>query len=202
MTGMIEPGTEVWLSPASNPRRKLRWTWELARDADTGSLVGVNTGLANAIVAEALKNQALSIALAPRSIRREIRYRQRSRVDFLFQDRDGRRCFLEVKSVTLRRSSHPPHIAEFPDVATARGTRHLQDLTTVCEAGDRAILLYLVQRMDCSAMQIAEDIDPTYAQAADHARRVGVEFLAVASILSTQGIAVGGPLSVQIGQVT
>ncbi len=202
MTGMVEPGTEVWLSPASNPRRKLRWTWELVRDTATDSLVGVNTGLANAIVAEGLQKQALGRALAARSIRREVRYGKRSRVDFLFEDQDGRRCFLEVKSVTLRRSLHPPHIAEFPDAVTARGARHLQDLATVCEGGDRAILLYLVQRMDCSAMRIAADIDPTYAEAAYHACRIGVEFLAVASTLSIQGIAVSGPLPVQIGQAT
>ncbi len=202
MTGMVEPGTEVWLSPTSDPRRKLRWTWELARDAATDSLVGVNTGLANAIVAEALQKQTLGTALAARSIRREARYGERSRVDFLLEDRDGRRCFLEVKSVTLRRSLHPPHIAEFPDAVTARGARHLQDLAAVCEGGDRAVLLYLVQRMDCSAVRMAADIDPTYAEAADRARRVGVEFFAVASTLSTRGIAVSGPLPVQIGQAT
>jgi len=202
MAGLAEPGSEVWLSPATNPKRKLQWTWELVADAVTGSLVGVNTGLANTVVAEALERQALGTALAARSIRREVRYGDRSRVDFLLEDPDGRSCFLEVKSVTLRRSAQAPHAAEFPDAVTARGARHLRDLAAVCDAGDRAVLLYLVQRMDCTVVRLAADIDPAYAAAAGHAQRSGVEFLATACTLSPDGIAVGGPLPVEIGQAT
>ncbi|HCS71889.1 MAG TPA: DNA/RNA nuclease SfsA, partial [Rhodospirillaceae bacterium] len=49
MLSVNEPGAEVWISPAANPDRKLKWTWELIRIGET--LVGINTALPNAIVA-------------------------------------------------------------------------------------------------------------------------------------------------------
>ena len=52
MLGLDTPGSEVWLSPARNPARKLRYTFELIRVG--GGLVGINTGHPNALVAEAV----------------------------------------------------------------------------------------------------------------------------------------------------
>ena len=198
MAGLVEPGAEVWLSPAANPKRKLQWTWELVRDAATGSLVGINTGRANAVVEEALRSGLADPALAASTIRREVRYGDGSRVDFLLTAEDGRRCYVEVKSVTLRRSLSPPHIGEFPDAVTARGTRHLRELSAVCAAGDRAVLLYLVQREDCQTVRVAADIDPAYAKAARAAREAGVEFRALGCLISPGGIAAAAPLPVEI----
>ncbi|MCY3829601.1 MAG: DNA/RNA nuclease SfsA [Rhodospirillaceae bacterium] len=198
MAGLAEPGAEVWLSPAAGPKRKLRWTWELVRDAETGSPVGINTGRANAIVEEALRAGRADPALAGAAIRREVRYGSGSRVDFLLTPAAGPPCHLEVKSVTLRRSQAPPHIGEFPDAATARGARHLRELAAVCRAGGRAMLLYLVQREDCAAVRIAADIDPAYAAAAAAARDAGVEFRALGCRVSAGGIAAAGPLPVGI----
>ena len=198
MAGLAEPGAEVWLSPAANPKRKLQWTWELVRDAATGSLVGINTGRANAVAEEALRSGLAGPALAASTIRREVRYGDGSRVDFLLTSEDGRRCYVEVKSVTLRRSLAPPHIGEFPDAVTARGTRHLRELASVCAAGDRAVLLYLVQREDCETVRVAADIDPAYATAASAAREAGVEFRALGCRISPGGIAAAAPLPVEI----
>ena len=198
MAGLAEPGTEVWLSPAANPKRKLQWTWELVRDAATGSLVGINTGRANAVAEEALRSGLADPALAASTIRREVRYGDGSRVDFLLTSEDGRRCYVEVKSVTLRRSLAPPHIGEFPDAVTARGTRHLRELASVCVAEDRAVLLYLVQREDCETVRVAADIDPAYATAASAAREAGVEFRALGCRISPGGIAAAAPLPVEI----
>ena len=198
MAGLAEPGAEVWLSPAANPKRKLQWTWELVRDAATGSLVGINTGRANAVAEEALRSGLADPALAASTIRREVRYGDGSRVDFLLTSEDGRRCYLEVKSVTLRRSLSPPHVGEFPDAVTMRGARHLRELASVCAAGDRAVLLYLVQREDCETVRVAADIDPAYATAASAAREAGVEFRALGCRISPGGIAAAAPLPVEI----
>ena len=198
MAGLAEPGAEVWLSPAANPNRKLQWTWELVRDAATGSLVGINTGRANAVVEEALEAGLADPALAASTIRREVRYGDSSRVDFLLTSEDGRQCYVEVKSVTLRRSLSPPHIGEFPDAVTMRGARHLRELASVCAAGDRAMLLYLVQREDCQTVRVAADIDPAYAAAATAAHSTGVEFRAIGCRISPGGIAAAGPLPVEI----
>ena len=197
MAGLAEPGAEVWLSPAASPKRKLPWTWELVRDADTAGLVGINTGRANAVAEEALRAGQADPELAGAAIRREVPYGSGSRVDFLLTPESGPPCHLEVKSVTLRRSPAPPHVGEFPDAVTARGARHLRNLASVCEAGGRAVLLYLVQREDCASVRIAADIDPAYAEAATAARAAGVEFRAVRCRISPRGIAVAGPLPVE-----
>ncbi len=197
MAGLAAPGAEVWLSPAANPKRKLQWTWELVLDAATGSLVGINTGRANAIVEEALKSGRVASVPAGSTIRREVRYGTGSRVDFVLTPEAGPPCHLEVKSVTLRRSQAAPHVGEFPDAVTARGARHLRDLASVCAAGGRATLLYLVQREDCAAVRLAADIDPAYAEAAGAAHAAGVAFHAVSCRISPRGIAAAGPLPVE-----
>ena len=68
-------------------------------------------------------------------------------------------------------------LAEFPDSVTARGAKHLDDLTEVVRAGGRAVMLYLLQRTDCDHFGIATDIDPTYAAKWAEARRQDVDIL-------------------------
>ena len=53
MESVNEPGAEVWLSPARNPDRKLKYTWEMIKIGK--SLVGINTSLPNMIVSEAIE---------------------------------------------------------------------------------------------------------------------------------------------------
>ena len=60
--------------------------------------------------------------------------------------RDGRPdAYVEVKNVHLSRA---PGLAEFPDSVTARGARHLDELSAMVAAGHRAVMVYLVQRGD------------------------------------------------------
>ncbi|GAB4357867.1 MAG: DNA/RNA nuclease SfsA [Kiloniellaceae bacterium] len=187
MLGLAEPGAPVWLSPADNPARKLRYSWELveAAGASGTALVGINTGRANALVAEALAAGRVAELAGYPGLRREVRYGARSRVDFLLEG-DGRPpCYLEVKSVTLRRAGDT---AEFPDAVTARGARHLAELAAVAREGARAVLFFLVQRGDCARVAAAADIDPAYAAALKAAREQGVEVLCYNCNLSPEGI--------------
>jgi sugar fermentation stimulation protein A len=170
MMGVQEPGAEVWLSPARNPKRKLRYSWEMIRVGET--LVGVNTGHPNRIVEEALRDGRVAELTGYANIRREVRYGRNSRIDLLLEG-DGAPCYVEIKSVTLRRGDQ----AAFPDAVTARGTKHLGELSEVVRGGGRAVMFYLVQREDCAAFTVAGDIDPAYAEALTAARAAGVEVL-------------------------
>lgn len=190
MAGLAEPGAEVWLSPANNPKRKLKWTWELVRDSMTGGLVGIQTNRANTIVEDALQAGLVDPSLRFDRLRREVKYGTGSRVDFLLETDNGPPCYLEVKSVTLRRSLHPPHHAEFPDAVTARGARHLQELAIVRKDGARAVLIYLVQRNDCDSVGLAADIDPAYAAAAREALSSGVEMFGLQCAVTPEEIVV------------
>jgi sugar fermentation stimulation protein A len=82
-----------------------------------------------------------------------------------------------VKNVTLKRESGPDYPVEFPDAVTARGTKHLLELSERVREGDRAVMMYLVQRDDADRFALADDIDPTYAEAFEQATAVGVEAL-------------------------
>ncbi len=172
MMGLKEPGAEAWLSPARNPKRKLKYTWELVRSGD--GLVGINTSLPNAIVSEAINGGAIAELAGYDTLRREVKYGKNSRIDILLESEDRAPCYVEIKSVTLKRENG---LAEFPDAVTARGTKHLGELSDMVADGGRAVMLYLVQREDCGRFAIAEDIDPTYASALNAARAAGVETL-------------------------
>ena len=111
-------------------------------------------------------------------MRPEVRYGAASRVDFLLTGPDRPPAYVEVKNVHLRREGD---WAEFPDSVTARGARHLAELAAVAAAGQRAVMLYLVQRTDCGRFRLAADLDPTYARAFAAARAAGVEAIAHAT---------------------
>ncbi len=189
MHGVAEPGSEVWLSRAANPNRKLKYTWELVRVGR--HLVGINSGVPNALAAEAIAQGWIPELAGYAELRREVKYGTRSRVDLLLENAGRPRCFVEVKNVHLKRRRG---VAEFPDAVTARGTKHLGELAKVAAAGDRAVMLYLVQRGDCDRFALADDIDPVYAEALATARAGGVEALVYACKISRRAIRVERPL--------
>lgn len=189
MLGLHEPGSEVWLSPARNPARKLRYSWELV--AADGALVGINTGHPNGLVAEAIASGAIAELAGYAEARREVKYGRNSRIDLLLTGNGRPDCYVEVKNVHLCRE---PGLAEFPDSVTARGAKHLIELSDMVAAGYRAVMVYLVQRGDCDRFAIAGDIDPKYKETLDVALEAGVEAICYACRVSTTGIEVDRPL--------
>jgi len=192
MLGLAEPGSEVWLSPSRNPARKLKYSWELLRVGD--SLVGINTALPNGIVAEAIEGGFIPELAGYASLRREVKYGRNSRIDILLED-DGRPpCYVEVKNVHLKRRGG----AEFPDSVTARGAKHLVEMSDMVAEGKRAVMVYLVQREDCDSFAIAGDLDPTYAETWKAARAAGVEAICYSCKLTITSITLDRALPVHL----
>jgi len=171
MLGLNTPGLPAWLSRSDDPKRKLAHTLELV-EAD-GGLVGINTLHPNRLTAEALAADAIPELTGYHSHRREVRYGEASRVDFVLEGAQGR-CWLEVKNCHLMRGEG---LAEFPDCVAARSLRHLKELTHMVELGDRAVMLFVIQRMDCDRFAAAADLDPAYAAGLGAAAAAGVEVL-------------------------
>jgi sugar fermentation stimulation protein A len=192
MTGLAEPGMEVWVSRSDNPKRKLAYSWELVRVGR--HLVGVNTSLTNRIAEEAIAAGNISELAGYSSHRREVAYGKKSRIDFLLESEGRPECWVEIKNVNLKRTT----LAEFPDAVTARGTKHLHELTDAVTQGARAVMLYVVQRRDCKAFAIAADIDPAYAAALSEARSKGVETLCYVCTIRRDGIKLDSPLPLAI----
>lgn len=195
MESVKEPGAEVWLSPARNPDRKLRYTWEMIRIGDT--LVGINTSLPNLIVSEAIENGTVRELQGYASLRREVKYGKNSRIDILLEDDAKPKCYVEVKNTTMRRDLNAGPV-EFPDAVTSRGAKHLVELSDMVAEGHRAVMFYLVQREDAEAFTVAGDIDPAYAEGLAAAMKAGVEVVCYACRLSPEEIAVTRPIKVQL----
>jgi sugar fermentation stimulation protein A len=183
MLGLNTPGLAAWLSKSDDPKRKLAHTLELV-EAD-GGFVGINTLHPNRIVAEALAAEAIPEVAGYDVHRREVRYGVNSRVDFLLQHPDRPPCWLEVKNVHLRRAGS---LAEFPDCVAARSLKHLRELSAMVEAGERAVMLFVIQRTDCDAFEACADLDPAYAKGLKEAAANGVEVLAYRCAITETGV--------------
>ncbi|MBT8409334.1 MAG: DNA/RNA nuclease SfsA [Alphaproteobacteria bacterium] len=193
MMGLAEPGSLVWVEPNDDPRKKLKFGWRLAELAG-GHLACVDTGLANRVVAEALAARAIPALAGYGTHRAEVRFGEKSRVDFLLTEAGRPDAYVEVKSVTLCREAD---WAEFPDSVTARGARHLEDLARMVADGHRAVMLYLIQRTDCARFRLAADLDPAYAEAFARATAEGVEVLCHEAQITPDGLHIGGALEAQ-----
>ncbi|SHI03102.1 DNA/RNA nuclease SfsA [Marivita hallyeonensis] len=192
MMGLAEPGTRIWLEPNDDPKKKLKFGWRLVEHED-GHFTGVDTSLPNRMLRAALERGDVAGLQGYAQVRAEVPYGQKSRIDFLLIGNGHADTYVEVKSVTLSRDRGR---AEFPDSVTARGTKHLMELSEMSKAGHRAVMLYLVQRTDCSSVTVAADIDPAYATAWRAATDAGVETLAFGCAISPDGVSLAAALPV------
>lgn len=197
MIGVQEPGSEVWLSPARNPNRKLKYTWELVRVGD--GLVGINTAHPNTIVAEAIESGEIPELAGYGAIRREVKYGENSRIDILLSGEGKPDCYVEIKNVHLMRNRG---VAEFPDSVSTRAAKHQNELKNMVQQGARAMTVYLCQREDCDTFRLADDIDPNYAEAVGIAKKHGVETVCYNCVLTSKSINIGKPLKIIHDRIT
>jgi sugar fermentation stimulation protein A len=181
MKGCSNPGSRVYISRSSNPGRKFAFTWELV-EADS-FWAGINTGLPNHLVREAIENGTAAELQGYATTRSEVPYGEHSRIDLLLES-PGQRCFVEVKNVTLVENNQ----ALFPDAVTTRGQKHLNELMRVVREGDRGVIFFTVQRGDGTSVSPADAIDPEYGRLLRSAIKNGVEALAYRALVTPQEI--------------
>jgi sugar fermentation stimulation protein A len=174
MRDLCTPGVIGYVSYTENPKRKYAGTLEALYHGKT--LVGINTQRPNHIVSEGLKAGLFDTLGAYKSVQREALWCDGTRFDFLLKTADEKRCYVEVKNVHYRVGDH----ALFPDSPTARGLKHLDHLLDVTKAGHRAVLLYIIQRDDCTAFDFCDEYDSAYAKRAREVYQAGVEMSAYA----------------------
>jgi len=181
MKGCAIPGSRVFLSRSPNLKRKYPLGWELV-EVD-GFWAGINTGLPNHLVHEAITDGTVSELQGYETIRPEVPYGEHSRIDLLLEGRSGR-CFVEVKNVTLVEGNR----ALFPDAVTTRGQKHLNELMRVVREGDRGVIFFTVQRGDGNSVSPADLIDPEYGRLLRLALANGVEALAYRALVTPEEI--------------
>ena len=195
MLGLTAPGSIVWLSESDSPTRKYRFTWEMV-EADLGkgpTLVGINTGSPNKLIAEAVAAARIKHLAGYPGFRREVRYGRNSRIDLLLECADKGLCYVEIKNVHFSRRHG---LAEFPDSVTERGTKHLAEMSDMVREGHRAVMVYLIQRSDAKRLAFARDVDPIYGAAYDSAVAAGVEAIALRCRMGTDEIVVDKPVPI------
>lgn len=190
MMGLAVPGSRVWLEPNDDPKKKLKYGWRLV-DHGNGHFTGVDTAVPNRMLRSALEAREVPGLTDHDTLRAEVPYGEKSRIDFLLSQSGLPDTYVEVKSVTLMRQAG---LAEFPDSVTARGTKHLHELAEMTRLGHRAVMLYLVQRTDCDRLTLARDIDPAYTAAWLRATRAGVETIAMGCEITPEAVMLGTPM--------
>lgn len=154
------------------------------------SLVGVNTSVPNKLVAHSIITGQIPELSGYEKLYREVKCGLNSRLDLMLEKASGQRCFIEVKNCTLVTDE----VAYFPDAVTARGLKHLVELQQQVREGNRAVIFFLIQRMDAKAFSPADHIDPAYGKELRTAVRNGVEILAYDVSMDLDGIALNRSL--------
>lgn len=194
MIGVSTPGSNVLVSKSDNPKRKLAYTWEAI--AVEGTWVGINTAIPNRVIKIALQQQLLpELAGRYNQVRSEVPYGQdnKSRIDFLLTGNDSLPLYVEVKNVTLSEAK----IALFPDTVTTRGQKHLRELTALIPDA-KPVMLYFINRSDCSVFAPSDRHDLQYAQLLREAIATGVEVLPYRFAITPQGISYLGLAELQL----
>jgi len=186
MTGVSTPGSTVWLLPNRSKTAKLKYRWELI-EAD-GTLVGVNTNRPNTLIQEAIKDGTITQLQGYETLRREVKYGANSRIDILLEGPGS--AYVEVKNVHMREGDK----ATFPDAVTARGLKHLKEMTDMVASGHRAVMIYCIQRCDCTSFDSDDAVDPNYGAGLRQAIKDGVEAYAYTCDVTLSGIKVEGEI--------
>jgi sugar fermentation stimulation protein A len=219
---LLVPGRRVRVEAAANPDRRTQWTLRLVESPDRSNRpdrenwISLDTTLPNRLVAKGLQGGLLEEFAGWELVRPEVT-RGGSRFDFLLaQDldpgevgsgdgnsgdggfgdagspyaRSRGELLLEVKSVTLVEGG----LALFPDAVTARGRRHVEELTEIVREGGQAAILFVAQREDVREIRAAAAIDPAFARALETAVQAGVRVLGRRCRVDPQGIELLGPV--------
>lgn len=187
MLSCSAPGSRVCLSHSDNPKRKYPFTLEMIQVGKTW--VGVNTARTNGLVVEAIEKGQIAEFGEIYEVKREIKTSSHTRLDLRIMH-GGSSTYIEVKNCSLAIDG----CAMFPDAVTARGTKHLQELSRLSEEGLGAGIFFLVQRTDADRFAPATHIDPAYGQALDNAVVSGVRVFVYQARVSPAGIHIIRPL--------
>jgi len=182
MKSCVGNGWKVRLSYHDNPNRKYPHTWEMVHNGKCW--IGINTGIPNKLAEEAIQTGRISELLDYDELKREIKYGKNSRIDLMLQ-RESDRCYVEVKNVTLVEEDGDYY---FPDSVTERGRKHLYELRDMVKEGNRAVMLYVIQRDDGNIFKPAAHIDLAYANSLKEVYEQGVEILVYRAKVSPEEI--------------
>ncbi|WP_226677409.1 DNA/RNA nuclease SfsA [Rossellomorea aquimaris] len=186
-------GGPIWLLESNDPKRKTKWSAVMTHDPANDIYVSLNTQYPNRLVLEALQLEMLEELKDWRLEKAEYKVGG-SRFDFLLTHKQNdQKLLLEVKSVTMVEDG----MGKFPDAVTARGARHVEELTHLQTKGNyQTAVLFIAQRTDLQGITSAPEIDPHFARVMERAACQGVRFFGRSCIVTPDRISLDGPIPV------
>ena len=184
---LLPAGAEVWCQKSDNPNRKTKFDLITVRKGER--LINMDSQAPNVAAGEWLKAGGLGEIS---DLKAEFRHGD-SRFDFSFV-KDGKRCFLEVKGVTLENDG----VCAFPDAPTERGAKHLRGLTRAVQEGFGGYVLFVIQMADVKYLHPNDDTDPEFGKALREAAANGVRVLAMDCAVTEDTMEIRLPVPVKL----
>ena len=184
---LLPPGAKVWCLDAESPSRKTRYDLITVQKGER--LINMDSQAPNACVKEWLLAGGLGEI---EDLKAEYKHGN-SRFDFSFI-KDGRRCYLEVKGVTLENDG----VCAFPDAPTQRGAKHLRELAELAKAGCGAYVLFVIQMEGVKYLHPNDLTDKPFGDALREAKNAGVEILAYDCKISVDSMKINEIVEVKL----
>ena len=165
---LLTPRAQVWCQRSNNPNRKTKYDLITVKKGDR--LINMDSQAPNIAAGEWLRSGGLGEIS---DLKAEYTHGD-SRFDFSFL-MEGKRCFLEVKGVTLEDDG----VCAFPDAPTERGVKHLKGLTQAAKDGYGAFVLFVIQMADVKYLRPHDERDPAFGAALREAAENGVTVMAM-----------------------
>lgn len=177
---LLVPGAKVYLEKGKNPARKTAWDLIAVEKGDR--LINMDSQLPNKVAEEWLAQGGFGHFS---QLFREQTWGA-SRLDFCLKD-SHRIKYVEVKGVTLEEGGK----VYFPDAPTARGVKHLEELTRIRREGMEAAVLFVVQMDGVTAFSPNDATDPAFGDALRRAADAGVEIAALDCVVRPEEVTPG-----------
>ena len=184
---LLPAGAKVWCQEFDDAKRKTKF--DLITVQKGHRLINMDSQAPN----RAAKEWLLAGGLGEISELKGEYTQDDSRFDFSFL-KEGKRCFLEVKGVTLENDG----VCAFPDAPTERGTKHLRGLTKLAREGYGAYVLFVIQMADVAYLHPNDATDPAFGKALREAAVAGVEVLAVDCTVTEDSMVIRDAVEVKL----
>ena len=184
---LLPVGAEVWCEVSDNPNRKTKFDLITVRKGHR--LINMDSQAPNKAAGEWLQAGGLGKI---QNLKAET-FHEDSRFDFSFE-KDGRKCFLEVKGVTLENDG----VCAFPDAPTERGAKHLKGLCKLVQEGYGAYVLFVIQMTEVKYLRPNDVTDPNFGAALREAAANGVQVLAVDCHITEDTMEIRNPVPVKL----
>jgi len=186
---VLRAGNKLWLARRKSPSRRTEFDAVLAQDGDT--LVSIDARLPPKLLIEGIESGVVGEFGRIVGFQTEVRFGNH-RLDLRLVNDLGQTWWVEAKSVTLVSEG----VALFPDAPTLRGREHLRLLAELAGKGEKAAVVFVVQRDDAKRFAPNEFADPEFSRVLLEASSSGVKVLAYKCQVSRERLKITQPIPV------